>query len=51
MLALIVIGNEPTDVGVPLMRPVLESKANPGGKLPVIDSVGVGTPVDVTAKL
>ena len=51
MLPLIVIGNEPADVGAPLMRPVLESNANPGGRLPEIDSVGVGTPVDVTVKL
>ena len=51
LVALIVIGDEPTDVGVPLMSPVLGSKVNPGGRLPVIDSVGVGTPVDVTVKL
>jgi hypothetical protein len=46
-----VIVNEPADVAVPLMTPVLASKTSPGGKSPVIDSVGVGTPVDVTVKL
>src|SRR5581483_9429364 len=37
--------------GVPDSTPVLALKVTPGGRVPVIDSVGLGVPVAVTVKV
>ena len=51
MLAVSVTGNDPAAVGVPLITPLLALNARPGGRLPVIESVGGGTPVAANVKL
>jgi hypothetical protein len=50
LLAVIVIGNVPVTVGVPLSAPVAEFRVTPFGSAPVSLNVGAGKPVAVTVK-